>query len=96
MFTVSGRIAGLDGVRFVTWDNGTLTGDPTAVEWVESSFALYEGRPIGPPGGPYERTNLRKKPLAALIVVVGSFDVGTTVLAGDIPERPSIPADAIG
>lgn len=40
----------------VLWQDGELSGDEIAVHAIQTRARVYEGREVGPPGGPYTTT----------------------------------------
>lgn len=86
----------------VSWNNGALSGDADAVAFAQELARDLEGQTVGPWEGPYTEHNHLQEPLSALIIISdavamlsGDGDSDTTV-TGDVPERPAIPAGAIG
>jgi len=70
-----------------------LTGNPVAVELIESEARVLKGQPVGPIGTYFDKDYL-EEPLAALFVMLEVFDE-VLEISGDIPEADDVPDGAI-
>lgn len=99
-FWVRGIPRRVDAMAFATvrWSDGTVTGDPALVADVEAYALLMEGQDVGPEEGPWTQTAHLADPLSALWCILACVETLEEVLelGGAIPQRPAIPAGAIG
>lgn len=95
-YTLRGTVPGLVGQRFVTWEDGALSGDDTLVFLIEERADKLDGMPVGPPEGPYTRRKHLEDPMSALVLAYDVLEPESVEQAGEIPERPDVPFDAIG
>lgn len=72
----------------IEWTDGKLSGDQLLVDFVNTDARLLEGRPVGPPTGPFNYTNHLNDPLAALFIIRMHLDDGPEEFIGDIPTVP--------
>jgi len=94
MFKVKAK---MDGREIeIKWDNGSLTGDPLAVETVisEAEMALE----VGPPTGPFTGEDHLKNELSASILIVKTMDYNTAeLIEGAWPQIPTkLPDGVVG
>lgn len=91
-FTAKGAIGGHQ--HEVTWDNGTLSGSPFAIEYLNRMAEWRDGEPVGPVLGPYTEHDHLTSPISAGILMAEMF--GDSVeFTGDEPEREDLPPGAI-
>ena len=90
-FTVRGSFAG-EPAR-LTWDGGSVTGDPTqAVELVKRLAGGLDE--VGPVGGPTTTADHLDSPLSAL-ALFGRVLEGPWRTEGELPHLPQPPAGAV-
>lgn len=75
--------------RQVTWKDGELSGDSTAVRELTRAAKIWEGFEVGPPTGPYTTKNHLADPLSAFFLAQEFFGAVEGV-SGDLPTAPRI------
>lgn len=90
MFAMTVRTAGR--IVRLKWDDGELTGDPAAVLVIQdmARVALRQGRPLGPPEGPWATTPYLKDPIGAA-TLMSEFADEILSVTGDLPSRDDDP-----
>ena len=86
MFKMTGRFNGKEATA--TWDNGTLSGDPEAVQAVQELADAMEGLPVSFATELPSTTNHLQKPLAALALIAKVFQDGK--ITGDLPPIENV------
>lgn len=78
----------------VTWADGKLTGDASAVVIITSLAEQLEGQPVGLPTGPVTTTDHLSSALSTLDLMqrVLGYDLTAT---GDVPQLDAVPRGAI-
>jgi hypothetical protein len=89
-FEAAGRI-GVNDVR-VTWQDGSLTGNGTAIRMILMQAANLEGELVGPVGQQTETKHLDSALSAKLVIDQVLADA---VFTGDVPETGSAPPGAV-
>lgn len=93
MWSIKGRLRDFKRDALLTWDNGTLTGDSTAIRALQLEADLTEY--VGPVGGPFIAADLSNGQAAAMLAHQ-IFEPGY-LLAGSVGEsREPIDAGAVG
>jgi hypothetical protein len=91
-YTVHGR---LEGRRVsITWDDGALSGDQTAVDILQIRAKVLEGTDVGPPTGPYTVRRHLADPLSTIFLMRDLLGEDITA-DGDVPEPPPVPDGAV-
>lgn len=85
MFTVTGKLGAHD--VSVTWDDGHLTGDPSAVRIVEMLASRYEGLPVGRFPEPTTTQRHLANPFSARTLIEAALTSRVDV-SGDVPTLP--------
>lgn len=90
-YTVKGYIN--KRIATVTWQDGKLDGDITAVRMVELQAELLEGRMVGPVGI-YTTQDHLSSDLSALMIIADVMD-GVISVTGNVPTAPLPPEGAV-
>jgi hypothetical protein len=72
----------------ITWEDGTLSGDPEIVDWIHyvAKIAEASGTIVGGIGGPYATGDYLNDPYAARELIRSVFP-GHVSEEGDLPDR---------
>jgi hypothetical protein len=80
----------------ITWEDGTLSGDPDTVDWIQHIARMAEasGTIVGGIGGPYASGEYLEDPFAAAELIRSVFP-GAIREEGDLPDRFAPPGAII-
>ncbi|GKU79299.1 hypothetical protein [Paenibacillus sp. L3-i20] len=76
----------------IAWQDGSLTGNGTAIRMVIAEAANLEGELVGPVGQQTETQHLRSA-LSAMLII--DRVLTTAVYTGEVPEAGSVPPGAV-
>jgi hypothetical protein len=92
-FTVSG--VPIDALyprrRSVTWNHGTISGDPVMVAAARDRATAFDGHHVGPVEGPVTDRDHLSSDISAVMILAALFVAGTVEVTGDVPARIAPP-----